>query len=69
MTTQELINLLENALDCGSHSPYHSGFTAREIHRKCLDHIKTLDTALRLSQITLESTDYKYNGWGKGKDE
>ena len=69
MTTQEIINLLENALDCDSTSPHHSGFTAREIHRKCLAHIKTLDQALRLSQTPLKSADYKYIGWGKGKDE
>jgi hypothetical protein len=68
----EIISLLENALDCESHSPNHSGYTAREIHRKCLSAIKLLDqenTVLREMLETCKDNKTMYLGWGKGKDE
>jgi hypothetical protein len=72
MNSNEILRLLENAIDTSSHSEYHSGFTAREIHRKCMVHIRLLDQENYTLREMLENCkDSKtfYLGWGKGKDE
>jgi len=72
MNSNEIFKLLENALDTTAISDYHSGYTAREIHRKCLSHIRLLDQENRTLREMLENCkDSKtfYLGWGKGKDE
>lgn len=68
INSNEICELLRNAIDHNSNSEYHLGFTAREIHRKALQHIVLLDQHYR----TLKEMQSKYNymsGWGKGKDE
>jgi hypothetical protein len=72
MNSSELIALLQNAIDTTPRSDYHSGFTAKEIHRKCLVHIQLLDqenTTLREMLENCKDTKTYYLGWGKGKDE
>lgn len=68
MNSNELLSLLENAIDISVHSDYHSGYTAREIHRKCIAHIKLLDKAIQTLTDARNSQPYSL-GWGKGKDE
>jgi hypothetical protein len=72
MNSSELLRLLENAIDTSPSSEYHSGFTAKEIHRKCFVHIQLLDqenTTLREMLENCKDTKTFYLGWGKGKDE
>jgi len=72
MNSNELIRLLENAIDTSSSSEYHSGFTAKELHRKCMVYIRLLDqenTTLREMLANCKDTKTFYLGWGKGKDE
>lgn len=68
MNSNELLSLLENAIDTSVHSDYHSGYTAKEIHRKCITHIKLLDKAIQTLTDARNSQPYSL-GWGKGKDE
>lgn len=65
MKTNELLKILENAIDYDTTSEFHLGYTAKEIHRKCLIHIKELDERIK----KLGNTYSPYLGWGKGKDE
>lgn len=71
-SSSETIKLLQNALDCASLSDYHSGYTAREIHRKCLVQIVSMDEEIQRLKGMLENCQESktfYLGWGKGKDE
>jgi len=68
MNSNELITLLQNAIDTTPHSDYHSGFTAKEIHRKCLVHIQLLDQTIQALMVEKDIHVYG-SGWGKGKDE
>ena len=68
MNSRELLDLLENAIDCESSSVMHSGYTAKEIHRKCIAHIKSLNQVIE--KLKEERKDQPYSlGWGRGKDE
>ena len=68
MNSRTLLDLLENAIDCDSSSTYHSGYTAKELHRKCIAHIKLLDQTIQSLMTERDSRAYSL-GWGKGKDE
>ena len=68
MNSNEILSLLENAIDTSVHSDYHSGYTSKEIHRKCIAHIKLLDKAIQALIEYRNSHPYSL-GWGKGKDE
>lgn len=68
-TTQELLEILQNAIDYGPHSEYHLGYSAKEIHRKCIAHIKLLDQAIQTLLAERDGRAYDITGWGKGKDE
>lgn len=68
MNSRTLLDLLENAIDCDSTTAMHYGYTAKEIHRKCIAHIKSLDQTIQ--KLKEERKDQPYSlGWGKGKDE
>lgn len=69
MTTLEVIELLRNAIDYDSNSEYHLGYTAKEIHRKCLTQMLLLEQEVRTLREMVKKQEYKYQGWGKGKDE
>ena len=72
MNSQEVINLLRNALECDPESLHHSGYTAKEIHRKCLNTMLKMEEEISiLKERLVECKDTKtmYLGWGKGKDE
>jgi hypothetical protein len=68
MNSRTLLDLLENAIDCDPSSSYHSGYTAKELHRKCIAHIKSLDQDIQRLKDNRNIPGYSY-GWGKGKDE
>ena len=68
MNSRELLDLLENAVDCEPTSYAHSGYTAKEIHRKCIAHIKLLDQTIQALMVEKDIHVYG-SGWGKGKDE
>ena len=68
MNSRTLLDLLENAVDCDLSSPYHSGYTAKELHRKCIAHIKLLDQTIQALMVEKDIHAYG-SGWGKGKDE
>lgn len=68
MNSRELLDLLENAIDCDSTSHMHSGYTAKEIHRKCIAHIKLLDQTIQALMVEKDIHVYG-SGWGKDKDE
>jgi len=72
MNSNEILQLLENAIDYSSTTDYHFGFTAKEIHRKCIAHIRLLDQENQTLREMLENckdTQTFHLGWGKGKDE
>jgi hypothetical protein len=62
----EIIVLLENAIDCNTMDKNHSGYTAKEIHRKCLKLFQSIqqDTKEKHNKIP-----YNYQGWGNTKGE
>lgn len=68
VNSRELLDILENAIDCDPSSSYHSGYTAKEIHRKCIAHIKLLDQTIQALLTEKDIRAYSL-GWGKGKDE
>lgn len=68
MNSRNLLDLLENAIDCDPENHMHSGYTAREIHRKCIAHIKLLDQTIQTLLAERDSRAYSL-GWGKDKDE
>lgn len=68
MNSRNLLDLLENAIDCDPASHMHSGYTAKEIHRKCIAHIKLLDQTIQALLTERDSRAYSL-GWGKDKDE
>jgi hypothetical protein len=68
MHSRNLLDLLENAIDCDSSSLYHSGYTAKELHRKCIAHIRSLDQEIQRLKEERNTPGYSL-GWGKGKDE
>ena len=70
MTYEQITKLLENAIDFNSTSEYHTGFTAREIHRKSLNFIRQLKKDNDTLKDRLDKPEYRSHlGWGKGKDE
>lgn len=72
MNSSEIIKLLETSIDASTSSDYHTGYTAKEIHRKCLVHIRLLDQeneTLREMLKEVKHPKFLYQGWGKGKDE
>ena len=68
MNSRNLLDILENAIDCDPSSHMHSGYTAKEIHRKCIAHIKLLDQTIQTLLAQQDSRAYSL-GWGKDKDE
>ena len=68
VNSRNLLDILENAVDCDPSSAYHSGYTAKEIHRKCIAHIKLLDQTIQALLTERDSRAYSL-GWGKDKDE
>lgn len=68
MNSRELLDLLENAIDCDPANYMHSGYTAKEIHRKCIAHIKLLDQTIQALMVEKDIHVYG-SGWRKGKDE
>jgi len=68
VNSRTLLDLLENAVDCELSSDYHSGYTAKELHRKCIAHIKLLDQTIQALMVERDIHVYG-SGWGKGKDE
>jgi hypothetical protein len=70
MTTTEIVKLLENAIDYNTTSEYHTGYSAKEIHRKCLFLILRLEMENKTLKEQLSfPTPRPQLGWGKGKDE
>lgn len=72
MNSSEILSLLQNALDYAPNSEYHTGYTAKEIYRKCLVQIRLLDQenqTLREMLKEVKHPKFLYQGWGKGKDE
>lgn len=68
MNSKDMLDLLQNAVDYGVQSEYHTGYSAKEIHRKCIAHIKLLDQTIQTLLTERDSRPYSL-GWGKGKDE
>lgn len=69
MTTKNILDLLQNAIDYSYHSELHSGYTAKELHKFCIDHIKELNKTIKDLKQERENSIYPHLGWGKGKDE
>jgi hypothetical protein len=68
VNSRNLLDILENAIDCDPSSAYHYGYTAKEIHRKCIAHIKLLDQTIQALMVEKDIHVYG-SGWGKDKDE
>jgi len=69
MTTKDIIELLENALQYPKSSEFSMGWTAKEIHGACLTHIKELQSTIQKLETQRDNSTYPHLGWGKGKDE
>lgn len=65
----ETIKLLQNALDCDAMSEFHSGYTAREIHRKSIACLKQCQKQIEDLEASVSLLPPKYVGWSTGKDE
>ena len=63
-TISEVIKLLENSIDCNTMDKNHSGYTAKEIHRKCLKLLLDIQLKEKHNKIP-----YNYQGWGNTKGE
>ena len=64
-TINEMIKLLENSIDCNTMDKNHSGYTAKEIHRKCLRLLQAIEEDIQGNN----KSHYKHNGWGITKGE